>query len=151
MKSLSTRATTLNSLHERLSYPLLVTSSLLIFLMALPSCSEKKPWAGPLTQQDNGVVVQMSTLPNPPSVGDNTLIFNMHDAASQAPVVNADLTVSSFNQLAGGGDKETGRSQGGGTYNVPMRFGVNDAYTIDVRVQRPGQPDAEVKFTIDVE
>jgi hypothetical protein len=118
------------------------------FLALISGCSNKLQPSGPAAQDKDGLHIQLVTDPNPAQVGDNTLIVTVTDSGTNAPVVNANITINAYNKLAGGGDQETGRSQGNGVYNVPIKLPIADQYTATVTVQRTGQPDVSAQFPI---
>ncbi len=117
----------------------------------ITGCSKKAAKITTLSTDNNGVKIALSSAPDPPQAGSNTFTVRVTDDATQAPVVNANVTISAYNDLAGGGDRETGRSQGDGTYNAPVKLGIPDKYKIDVQVQRPGHDDADAQFMVEAE
>ena len=102
-----------------------------------------------MTAENNGVRVVAVCNPAPPRSGDNVFTFTVTDSGTGQPVVNANVTAGTFNKLTGGGDRQAGRSQGNGIYEVPIKFGIPDTYELDVTVQRTGQPDAQARFTVE--
>lgn len=118
-------------------------------LVLANGCSPRPQASGPVGQDSNGLHIQLATDPNPLRAGDDTLIVTVTDLATSQPVVNANVTITAYNKLAGGGDTETGRSQGGGVYNVPIKLPIADQYTATVTVQRLGKPDSSVQFPLD--
>lgn len=104
-----------------------------------------------MEQDSNGLKIDLTAQPDPAQSGDNVFTIRLTDDSTGQPVVNANVTVSAYNQLAGGGDRESGRSQGDGTYNVPIKLGIPDQYRLDVEVQRPGHDDSDVSFTVDAQ
>jgi hypothetical protein len=118
-------------------------------MLCMTGCSPRPQATGPVAQDSGGLHVVLTTDPSPLRVGDNTLIVTLTGQATSAPVVDANVTVTAYNQLAGGGDTETGRSQGNGVYNVPVKLPISDQYTASVTVQRLGKPDVTVKFPLD--
>lgn len=130
-----------------------LTSLLLILLftlLLLPGCSPKPRASGPVSQDSGGLRIVFATDPSPLRTGDDTLIVTLTDESTNRPVVDANVTITAFNQLVGGGDTETGRSQGNGVYNVPIKLPIADQYMATVTVQRLGKPDVSVKFPLDV-
>ena len=119
------------------------------FLVLLtPGCSSKGSKVGNLVSDSNGVKIELTSNPDPPIAGDNTFTITLTDDSTGSPVVNANVTVSAYNELAGGGDRETGRSQGDGIYDIPIKLGIPDRYKIDVVVQRPGHDDSNTEFMV---
>ena len=121
----------------------------LVVLPMLSGCSAKPGASGPVAQDSGDLHIVLATDPTPLRVGDDTLIVTITDQATNQPVVDANITVTAYNQLAGGGDTETGRSQGNGVYNVPIKLPIADQYMGTVTVQRLGKPDVSVKFPLD--
>jgi hypothetical protein len=124
---------------------------LLILPFLIAGCSKKPSKIGTLSSDNNGLHIELTSLPDPPQAGSDTFTIKVSESASGAAVVNANVTVSAFNKLANGGDRETGRSQGDGTYSVPINLGIADKYTLDVQVQRPGHDDSYTQFKVDAE
>jgi hypothetical protein len=125
------------------------------FLILLPclaallsGCSSEGTKVGVKAAESNGVRIEMTTSPDPMQAGDNVVMIHLTDMSSGQPVVDANVTISAFNELAGGGDRESGRSQGNGDYNVPIKLGIPDKYNLDIEVQRPGEQDSDATFTI---
>ncbi|HEX5323621.1 MAG TPA: FixH family protein [Capsulimonadaceae bacterium] len=114
----------------------------------LSGCSAKVGPSSPVAQNAGGLHIQFATDPNPPRVGDNTLIVTLTDSKTNAPVVNANVTGAAYNKVAGGGDQETGRSQGNGVYNVPIKLPTPDQYTANITVEQIGKPDVSAKFPL---
>jgi hypothetical protein len=114
----------------------------------LTGCSPKVAKVGTVAAISNGVRIELTASPDPPVAGDNTFVIRLADSTTGAPIVNANVTISAYNELAGGGDRESGRSQGDGSYNVPIKLGIPDTYKLNVQVQRPGHDDADTQFSI---
>jgi hypothetical protein len=130
-------------------------SSLIVLLLLMATmitgCSSRGTKVGIQAQESNGVRIYIAIDPDPPQAGDNKILVRLVDLASNQPIVDANVTVSAYNELAGGGDRESGRSQGDGEYDVPMKFGIPDSYRLDVEVQRTGQQDSDASFTVTAE
>lgn len=124
-------------------------ASALFLILSLPGCSPKPQATGPVAQDSGDLHIVLTTDPSPLRAGDNTLIVTVTNSATNQPVVDANITITAYNKLAGGGDTETGRSQGNGVYNVPIKLPLADQYMATVTVQRVGKPDATVKFPLD--
>jgi len=124
---------------------------ILIFAAMTAGCSKKPAKVGAVSADNNGLRITLTSLPDPPQSGANTFTIKLTDSASGVPVVNANVTISAYNDLAGGGDRESGRSQGDGSYNVPIKLAIPDKYRLDVQVQRPGHDDSDVQFTVESE
>lgn len=82
--------------------------------------------------------------------GDNTLSVTLADAASGAPVGNANITATPemlSPRMAGA--STTGRSQGNGLYTIPVRLGVASRYKVALKIERPGRAVAEASFIVE--
>lgn len=104
----------------------------------------------PLTQQTAGSTTVTLTSGSLAHTGDNTLTVTLADSATGAPVGNANITATPemlSPRLPGA--STTGRSQGGGLYNIPVRLGVASRYTIALKIERPGKTAAEVSFPVE--
>jgi hypothetical protein len=119
--------------------------------LIIAGCSDKV--AGPQRQIQivQGVTIAASIRPGLPQdsssastndaaqTGDNTLIVQLNDATSNAPIPDANVTAAPSTDLINMQGTESGRSQGNGIYYIPIRFGVPDKYMVTVNVQRTGQ------------
>src|SRR5579862_995069 len=108
----------------RMRFPIALCIAIWALAALVSGCSNKLSPSGPVAQEKDGLHIQLVTDPNPAQVGDNTLTVTVTDGNTNAPVVNANVTISAYNKLAGGGDQETGRSQGNGVYNVPIKLPI---------------------------
>jgi hypothetical protein len=79
-------------------------------------------------------------------VGDNTLIVELHDDKTNAPIPDANVSASASTSLVGDQRPESGRAQGNGVYYVPVRFGVPDTYTVTVTVDRTARQETTSQF-----
>ncbi len=82
--------------------------------------------------------------------GDNTLTVTLADAATGAPVGNANITATPemlSPRLPGA--STTGRAIGNGFYTIPVRFGVASRYNLTLKIERPGKTAAEVSFPVE--
>ena len=124
---------------------------LLLAAALLAGCSPKAaPSVMPATQRVGGLTVQMTTTPTPPHTGDDTLNLTVADAAG-APVGDANVTATP-NMLAPRmpGESNSGRAQGNGLYQIPMRLPIATKYEVDVQIQqRNGQPPVLVSFPLE--
>ena len=128
-----------------------VESSLAAFALAaaLSGCSRPSAPAAPPTQTVGGMAITLSASP-PPHTGDNTFVVALKDALSGMPIGNANLTATPqmlSPQMPGA--PTSGRAQGNGTYNVPVRLGVATRYDITLHVERTGHPAADVSFPVE--
>ena len=83
------------------------------------------------------------TPPNsgPPHTGDDTLNLTLRDAATGAPVADANVTATP-NMMAPRepGQSNSGRAQGNGVYQVPLRLPIATQYDLQVEISRRGGP-----------
>ncbi len=115
----------------------------------LAGCSRPVTPAIAPSQTVAGMVVTLTTSP-PAHTGDNTFVVTLTDAQTQAPIGNANITVTPemlSPRLPGA--PTSGRAQGNGVYNLPVRLGVATEYSIDLKIARPGQADTEVSFPVE--
>lgn len=122
---------------------------LLLLGLLMAGCSHPAAPPPPLTRTDGGVLVTLTST-RTPHTGDNTLTVRVVDARTQAPVGNANLTVTP-QMLAPNlpGAATSGRAQGDGVYTIPVRLAIASRYDIDLKVERPGQPPARVTFPVE--
>lgn len=117
-------------------------------LLLLAGCSHPAP---PVTAHKTvGDLAVSFTADPPPHVGDNSFRVAVADAETQAPVGNANITADpEMLSQNGTGTKTSGRSQGNGLYQVPVRLGISTRYDISLHIERPGKPAADVSFPIE--
>ena len=124
-------------------------------VLMLAGCSPK-PGAPvkPATQTASGLTIQMTVTPAPPltgsapHTGDDTLNLTLTDSATGAPVGDANVTATP-NMLAPRepGQSNSGRAQGNGVYEVPLRLPIATQYDLQVEItRREGQPPVTVSF-----
>lgn len=99
-----------------------------------------------------GVTAALTTTPTPPHTGDDTLILTLMDASTGTPVGDANITTTA-NMLSPRlpGSPVTGRAQGNGVYQFPVRLGIATRYNIQMRVERPGHASATFTFPIEAQ
>lgn len=116
---------------------------------ALMGCS--RTTAPPaLPQQTVGSTTITLTSGSLAHTGDNTLAVTLADAATGAPVGNANITVTpEMLSPRLPGSSTTGRAQGNGLYTIPVRLGVASRYNIALKIERPGKTAAEVSFPVE--
>ena len=124
----------------------------LIYLCALAlllaGCSKPAP-VGPAHKTVGDLAVTLAADP-PPHLGDNTFSVTLADAVSQAPLGNANISaVPEMLSPHDVGSSTSGRSQGNGLYTIPVRLGIATRYDINLHIERPGKPAADVSFPID--
>jgi len=119
-----------------------------VFGLLLTGCV-RTPILPPVTQQTNaGMTVALTS--SSPHTGDNTVSIMVTDASTKSPVGNANVAATAemvSPRLPG--TKVSGRAQGNGLYNIPLRLGVATRYNLTLHIQRPGQPTATVVFPIE--
>ena len=121
---------------------------LLCSLLFAAGCS--KPAAPSAQHKTVGDLVISFTANPPPHVGDNSFQVTVADAASSAPVGNANITVDpEMLSHPGTGTKTSGRSQGNGVYLLPVRLGIATRYDVSLHIERPGKPATDASFPIE--
>lgn len=120
-----------------------------VFGLLLTGCVRTPPVLPPVTQQTNaGMTVALTS--SSPHTGDNTISIMVTDASTKSPVGNANVAATAemvSPRLPG--TSVSGRAQGNGLYNIPMRFGVATRYNLTLHILRPGQATATVVFPIE--
>ena len=122
---------------------------LLMLASTLTGCSRT---AGPQTPPHRTAGDTVITLASGASThtGDNTLGVTLADAATGAPVGNANITATpEMLSPRLPGSSTTGRAQGNGFYTIPVRLGVASQYRITLKIERPGKAAAEAAFTVE--
>jgi hypothetical protein len=133
----------------------------LVLLFALCSGCGKHHYSSPIQRGSvqSGTLVVSWTIspgspnfsPGPPQIGDNTLVLHVSDGKPLADVGDADVTGQVTNSLTGALQPETGRSQGGGVYDVPVHLPLQDKYTVKVTLERKAKEDVSVSIPITVQ
>jgi len=116
---------------------------------ALAGCTRTAPSSALSAQVVRGVRITLNTVP-PPHVGDNALQITLADATTGAPIGNANLTATATMispRILG--SSSSGRAQGNGAYQLPVRFGIATRYELNLHVQRPGQPGIDAVIPVD--
>jgi hypothetical protein len=86
--------------------------------------------------------------PNPPQTGDNTLTLILKDSAGNL-VPNANISATAVTKLTGNtGATESARSDGNGSYRVPIHTPVSELYFVTLTIQRTGRKDVVMKYGI---
>lgn len=122
--------------------------------LCVGGCSPRPapPAAATGPQAQNGVSATLTTTPSPPHTGDDTLIVTLTDSQTNAPIGDANVSVTAAMlspRLPG--TLVTGRAQGNGVYQVPVRLGIATKYNIQVLVQRPGHALAAFSFPLEAQ
>ena len=118
--------------------------------MIISGCA--KPVAPPPTHLVSGpFAMDITTVPAPPHTGDNTLVVDLHDAKTGTQIGNANITVAA-NMVSPvtPGQAVSGRSQGGGRYDVPMRLAIGTDYDADIHIDAPAEPSTDAHFKFNV-
>jgi hypothetical protein len=119
-------------------------------LMALLLAGCSKPTPPPVAHKTIGDLTVTLTAIVPPHVGDNTFSVTLADAVTHSPVGNANITANpEMLSHSGTGSPSSGRSQGNGLYEIPIRLGIATRYDINLHIERPNTPAAEVSFPIE--
>ena len=92
----------------------------------------------------------VTLITNAPHTGDNTFSVKLVDDSTQTSVGNANLSATA-DMLSPRlpGSPVSGRAQGNGFYNIPVRLGVAAQYNLVIQIERPGHPPANVTFPIE--
>ncbi len=122
----------------------------LLLMLAAGCAHPAAPPAASLAQTQDGLRVSLSTVPAPPHTGDDTLLLTLTDVATGAPVGNANVTASA-EALAPRlpGALVSGRAQGNGAYQVPVRLSIATRYAVQVQIERPGRAPASFTFPLE--
>lgn len=116
--------------------------------IALSGCSPRAATTTSPQQTVSGMVVTLKA--GSPHTGDNTLTVTLADAATQASIGNANITAKAdmLSPRLPGTDV-SGRAQGNGRYEIPVRLGIATRYNIVLHIERPSQPVADVSFPLE--
>jgi len=101
-------------------------------------------------QTSQGLSATLTTTPAPPHTGDDTLVLTLTDAATGAPVVDANVSATA--QMLSPrlpGSLVTGRAQGNGVYQIPIRLGIATRYSVQVQAQQGAHPPATFTFALE--
>lgn len=130
-------------------YRTYLISCLAVVLLFAFGCSQAKNVPAVATKQVGGLDVTFTTSPWPPHSGDITGIVAITDVATKLTVDNASV-VASANMTApvANGSPVSGRYQGGGRYDVPLRL-VATTYNISIHIEQPGRTAVDVDFPIE--
>lgn len=123
---------------------------LLCSLFFLSGCSRKQSVTVPAQQFVNGMVI---TLASPaPHMGDNTISIMLADSGSTppSPIGNANITaIAEMISPRLPGSEISGRAQGNGLYNIPLRLGIATRYKLTLHIARPGRTQTTVIFPLE--
>lgn len=115
-------------------------------------CGRPAPAAPDTAQTSQGLLATLTTTPAPPHTGDDVLVLTLTDAATHAPV--GDANVSAVAQMLSPrlpGSPVTGRAQGNGVYQIPLRLGIATRYRVQVQAQRAARPLAVFTFALEAQ
>ena len=119
----------------------------LCFVLLLAGCSKPAPPA--VAHKGVGDLSVTLTAGSPPHIGDNTFSVTLVNSYTQAPIENAGITATpEMLSRSGAGSPSHGQPQGNGLYQVPIRLGVATRYDINLHIERPGSPAADVSFPV---
>ena len=123
---------------------------LCLSVLLLAGCSRPAPPPPSVARKTVGDLAVTLTADPPPHTGDNMFSVTLADAATQAPVGNANITANpEMLSHSGTGSPSSGRAQGNGLYQIPIRLGIATRYDISLHIERPGQPAADVSFPME--
>lgn len=116
--------------------------------LVLSGCS--RPAIPPPSPSQTSGGMTVTLMDTAPHTGDNTLVVTLADASTHLPVGNANITATA-NMLSPSlpGPAVSGRAQGNGVYNVPVRFGIATRYRIVLHIERTGHAPADVSFPLE--
>lgn len=118
----------------------------------LMGCSHNGPTpAAPVMQTIGDIRASLATVPTEPHTGDDTLVVTLTDPSTNTSIGDANLTaqtVSLAPRLPG--VPTTGRAQGNGIYNIPVRFAIASSYRVELQVQRVGRPPVTFTFPLNI-
>lgn len=110
-------------------------------------CSKPAAAPPPPAQTVGDLHVEFTTEQKPPHTGLDTIILDLSDAATGAPIGNANVTGSAaMVSPKMPGASVSGRAQGNGRYQIPLNLPVATKYDIKVRIERPQKPTLNVTF-----
>ena len=78
------------------------------------------------------------------------LTVTLADAATGMPVGNANITATpDMCSPVMRGVNTSGRAQGNGLYNIPVRLAVATQYLLTLHIERPGHAAADFSFSLE--
>jgi Cu(I)/Ag(I) efflux system membrane fusion protein len=111
----------------------------------------KTAQAKPTEKKVGALSVTVSTASESAKLGDNTLRIQVKDTAGQ-PVTDAAVHVEYTMDMPGMMiDKAEAKHGTAGVYEAPVRFTMAGPWGVTVSIQRPGQPEARERFTVNVD
>ena len=120
-------------------------------LALLTGCGRNAPPPAPTVQTLGDVRASLTTIPATPHTGDDTLVVTLANASTNLPIGDANLTaktVSLAPRLPG--VPTTGRAQGNGVYDIPVRLAIASTYQVELTVQRVGLAPQTFVFPLNV-
>lgn len=129
-----------------------ITWMVCVGVLLLTGCARRPPpTAAPTVQTQGDLRAALATEPSPPHTGDDTLIITLANPTTNQPIGDANLTALTVSQSPRlPGVPTTGRAQGNGVYNIPVRFAIASAYRVELTVQRVGRAPVTFSFPLDV-
>ena len=122
------------------------------FVLLFGGCSQPTTPVTPTVQVANGMAITLNTAPAPPHTGDDILIVTLMDATSQSPIGNANIRATPIMQSPRmRGTDVSGRAQGNGRYEIPVRFAIATRYEISLHIERTGKPPTDVTFPLEAQ
>jgi hypothetical protein len=118
-------------------------------MLALASgCSSPKHVINPQTVKVADLKAVIAPEIDPPTIGDNTLDFYLTDSTG-AGVPIANISATATTPLTGNtGATESGRSQGNGSYRIPIHTPLTELYIVTITIERTGKSDVVMKYGI---
>lgn len=98
------------------------------------------------------ITYQATTSPNPPHTGDDDILLTLWDSSTHALIGDANVT-GSADMIAPQikGQSVSGRSRGGGVYDIPVRFAVGTQYDVTISVERRQKSPVTIDYKVDVQ
>jgi hypothetical protein len=120
---------------------------LLLALLAMNACGQQSAPTAAAT----GLQIELAVEPEPPTVGDSTLIVTLTDA-SGSPVSGASVRIEG-NMDHAGMEPASGESSGdtNGVYRVPFRWTMGGGWIVTVTAALPVSGQATETFEMFVE
>lgn len=125
--------------------------ALLTLAWTSTGCSRPVPPTAAPVQTAGGMRATLATVPTPPHTGDDVLVVTLTDAITNVPVGDANLTATAealSPRLPG--SPVSGRAQGNGVFQIPVRLPIASSYRVTIQVKRIGRPAVPLVFPLDV-
>ncbi len=116
---------------------------LLILLMALAGCRGSSE---AVTAEEANIDMSLSVAPDPPAVGDATLVVSLRDASGD-PISDANVDIRGNMSHAGMEPVEAdANTDVSGDYRVPFEWTMGGDWTVTVTARLPGGTVVEEAF-----